>query len=165
MHPRRTFWTGCRQYQPPDEGRPAQRNLLGDEPADREPEEIDLVQAEIGNARNHVARGVRDTGTELAARGPDARVVDQDDLALGRERIGQRRIPVVQIAAEVLEHHQRQLSRAPEPAVGKLHVDELRLSSVVRDRRAGGLQLHERAPVIDSRMIAAYSLGASSQTK
>ena len=71
---------------------------------------------------------------ELAARGADAGVVDQDDLALGCERIGECGIPVVQVAAEVLQHHERQLGRAPEAAVRELHarrLDELGLSGVV----------------------------------
>ena len=72
----------------------------------------------------------------LAGGGTDAGVVDQDDLALRSERIGQRRIPVVQVAAEVLEHHERQLGRAPEAAVGELDargLDEQRLGVVVGD--------------------------------
>jgi hypothetical protein len=65
---------------------------------------------------------------------PPGRVVGQDDLALGGERIGERRIPVVQVAAEVLQHHERQLGRAAEPAVGELNargLDEQCLSVVV----------------------------------
>ena len=111
-----------------------QRDLLRDEPADREPEEVDLVEAERGDERDHVPGRVRDGRSELAARGADARVVDQDDLALGCERVGERWIPVVQVAAEVLQHHERQVGRAPEAAVGELHacgLDELGLSGVV----------------------------------
>ena len=40
----------------------------------------------------------------LPGRRTDARVVDEDDLALGRQGVGQGRVPVVQVAAKVLEH-------------------------------------------------------------
>jgi hypothetical protein len=38
----------------------------------------------------------------------EAGIVDQDHLALAGQRVGQRGVPVVEVAAEVLEHHQRQ---------------------------------------------------------
>ena len=75
-----------------------------------------------------------DRAARLPRRGPDARIVDQDDLALASERIGQGRIPVIQVAAEVLQHHKRQISGAPKTAVGELHarrLNDLRLCRVV----------------------------------
>jgi hypothetical protein len=82
-------------------------DLLCDEPADREPEQGDPLEAERGDERDHPPRRLGDRAARLAGRGTDARVVDQDDLALSSERVGQRWIPVVEVAAEVLEHHQR----------------------------------------------------------
>jgi hypothetical protein len=115
--------------------------------------------------RDHLARRLRDRAARLPRRGPDAGIVDQDHLALGGERIGQRGVPVVEVAAEVLQQHQRHPGGAPKAAVREVDaccLDEPRLGRVVSDIRGDG---HERLLAIASRMIAAYSAGASSQTK
>ncbi len=44
----------------------------------------------------------------LAARAPDSRIVEEDDLPSGRERIAHGRIPVVERPREVLQAEQRQ---------------------------------------------------------
>jgi hypothetical protein len=48
-----------------------------------------------------------------AGRGTDARVVEGDDPVGPGERVDQRRIPVVQVAAEVLEQEKRDGSFMP----------------------------------------------------
>jgi hypothetical protein len=47
-------------------------------------------------------------------------VVDEDDLALRSERIGQRPIPIVQVAPEVLKQDEWQVGRASEATVGEV---------------------------------------------
>ena len=132
VHARRPLRAGRRQDETPDERRPHEGDLLGDEPADREAEQIDSVEAERVDERDHPPRRLRDGAARLPGRGPDARVVDQDDLALGGERVGQRRIPVVQVAAEVLQQHERQPGRPPEAAVGEIHARRLDGSRLCR---------------------------------
>src|SRR4029453_6632261 len=46
-----------------------------------------------------------------------ARVVEQDDFSLRCERIGHRRIPVVECSREMLEKHQRTSGSAAETAI------------------------------------------------
>ena len=94
------------------------------------------LEAERVDERDHLARRLGDRAARLARRGADARVVDQDDLALGGERVGQRRVPVVQVAAEVLQQHERHPRGAAEAAIGELdarRLDDLRLCSAVAD--------------------------------
>ena len=52
VHARGPLRTGCRQDQPSNERRPDQGDLLRDEPADREPEEVDLVEVERADERD-----------------------------------------------------------------------------------------------------------------
>ena len=60
VHARRALRTGCRQDESADERRPHQRDLLRDEAADREPEQVDLDEAERVCERDHLPRGRRD---------------------------------------------------------------------------------------------------------
>src|SRR4051812_13711526 len=134
-------------------------------PADREPEQVDPVESQRIDERDHPPRRLPDRAAELARRGPDTRIVDEDDLALGGERVGHRGVPVVEVAAEVLQQDQRHYGRAPKAAVREVHARRLEepcLGRRVGDGRGDG---HERSPVTESRMSAAYSSGASSQTK
>jgi hypothetical protein len=85
VHARRALRASRRQHKPSDERRPHQCDLLRDEPADREPEQVDLGEAERVRERDHLAGTRRDRPTRLARGGPDAGVVDQDDLALRRQ--------------------------------------------------------------------------------
>jgi hypothetical protein len=106
-----------------------QRHLLRHEAADREPKQIDLRQVERTDERDHRPRRVGNRRAELAARRTDTRIVDEDHTALARQCVGERRIPVVEVAAEVLEHDQRCGARSAEAAERKAHltrVDELR---------------------------------------
>jgi hypothetical protein len=77
----------------------------------------------------------------IAARGSPVdgqhRVVDEDHLALGGQRIGQGGIPVVEVAAEVLKHQQRRRGRVPEAPVCEIdarRLDEPSLGGGVGDR-------------------------------
>jgi hypothetical protein len=134
VHAGRALGTGCRQDEAPDERRPHERDLLRDEPADGEPEQVDAVEAERGDERDHLACRLGDRAARLAGRGPDAGVVDEDHLAVLSQCVGQRRIPVIEVPAEVLQHDKWQLGRSSETAVGELDAgrrDELRLGGGV----------------------------------
>ena len=115
--------------------------------------------------RDHVTGSPGDRAARLACRGANAGIVDQDDLALGSQSVGERRIPVVEVAAEMLQHHERLNRRTAETTVHEPYpasFDDLRRCRVVARRCIHG---QEPVAVIESRMIEAYSAGASSQTK
>ena len=59
-------------------------------------EERDSVACHLGHGARHFPRGEADTG-----------VVEQDHLALGRDLVNEQRVPVLQIAAKVLEEDDR----------------------------------------------------------
>jgi hypothetical protein len=148
VHSRRALWTGSGEDEAPHQRRTDQRHILRREAADREPEQVDLGEAERLGEGDHPPGGVGDRGAELAARRTDAGIVDDDHLALGGQRIAQRRIPVVEVAAEVLKHHQRRRARsaeAPERQTHVARVDELRRRGEMRHGRHIGAA-HESPP-------------------
>ena len=121
----------------PDERGTHQRDLLRDEAADREPQQIDLVEFEGVDERDHPPGRRRDRGERVAGRRANTGVVDEDHLALGGQGIGQGGIPVVEVAAEVLKHQQWRPGRIPEAPVGEVdarRLDELSLGRGVGDR-------------------------------
>ena len=97
-------------------------------PPIEKPEQVDSVESERVDEREHLPRHRGDRAARLTGRGADARVVDQDDLAVGGERVDQGGVPVVEVAAEVLQQDERQPGRPPETAVGEVDargLDEL----------------------------------------
>ena len=107
MHAGGALRRGGRQDQPAHGGRPGQRDLLGDEAADGEPEQVNLAEIhgldEGDGVVCHLLHGARG-GTGGA---PDSGIVEGDDAAAGGQRVDQGRIPVVEIPAEVHEQDQR----------------------------------------------------------
>src|SRR4051794_12912085 len=87
----------------------------------REPERVDEAQDVAGHVLDVVGH---ETG-----RGADAAVVEQDDLAVRGETVDQRGVPVVQVAAEVLQAHQRW---RVAPAVAEAAIDERRAADLDR---------------------------------
>jgi len=71
----------------------------------------------IGEGRN-LPCGLGDRVRGHAGGRADAGVVHEDDLVLGRQGIDERRVPVVDVAAEVLQHQQRHLAGPAESPVG-----------------------------------------------
>ena len=69
----------------------------------------------------------RDVLRDDARRTADTAVVEEDDLSILREAVDQRRVPVVEVPPEVLEHHQRRGGRllVAEAAVDERHVSDL----------------------------------------
>ena len=91
--------------QAPDQGRPAQGDLLGDEAANGEPEQVHLAEPERGDERDRVPRHLLDRVGGGARRPADADIVEGHYPAARRQRVDQCRVPVVEVAPEVLEQH------------------------------------------------------------
>jgi hypothetical protein len=107
VHAGRALRSGGGQYQPADDGRADQRGLLRDKTADGKAQEIHLAVAHGGDECDGVAShrldGVRG-GTGGAAH---PGVVERHDPPARRQRVDQRRVPIVQVPAEVLKQDQR----------------------------------------------------------
>src|SRR4029077_3309516 len=114
---RRALWAGPGEDEPADRPRAQERELLCDEAAEREAEQVDLPEAQGVEEGQHRLSRLGDRVLRRAGRGADAGGVDEDDLALVRERVGECRVPVVEVAAEVLQEHEWHRARAAEPAV------------------------------------------------
>jgi hypothetical protein len=84
-----------------------QRDLLGDEAAEREAEEVDRVELEGLEERDGIARHLGDRARGGARRSGHSGVVERDDPPVARQRVDQSGVPVVEVAAEMLEEHQR----------------------------------------------------------
>src|SRR5690349_15901637 len=85
------------QDEPPDEGGPHQRDLLGDEAADGEAQQIGLAKVQAGGEGDSVAGHLLD-GVRGDAGGPaDSGVVEGDDPSARGQRVDQRGVPAVQV--------------------------------------------------------------------
>src|SRR5208282_6235620 len=106
-----------RQDHPPDDGGPGQGDLLRDETADGEAEQVNLAQVQGLDERNglvrHLLRGV----CCFPGGAADPRVIEGDDTAVRGQRVDQRGVPVVEIPAEVLQQDQRYPVAGPGVAV------------------------------------------------
>jgi nucleotide-binding universal stress UspA family protein len=107
----------CRagEHEATDHPQAQQHELLGDVAAEREAQQIDLLQAEGVDERERVASHGGDVLRDHARRTADTAVVDEDDLSILREAVDQRRVPVVEVPPEVLKHHQRRRGLCPLP--------------------------------------------------
>ena len=94
---------GAGQDQPADERGPGEGDVLGDEAAEGEAEQVRPGQADRVGEGDDLPCGLGDRVRGQAGGGADAGVVDEDDLPLGRQGIDERRVPVVYVAAKVLE--------------------------------------------------------------
>jgi hypothetical protein len=99
---------GAGQHQPADQLRAQQGHFLRDHPADREPQQVDPGQVERVGERDDVAGHLGNGARNGPRRQAHPGVIHNDDLAVPRESAEQQRIPVIQVAAKVLQHHQRQ---------------------------------------------------------
>jgi hypothetical protein len=84
-----------------------------------------------GGVARHAGDGVgRGTGAES-----DCGVVGEDHFPARRERVGDRRVVIVEVAHEVLQQHDRcadRVSEAPVGEAGSVGFNELRRCGVVR---------------------------------
>jgi hypothetical protein len=95
------------QNQPADEIGPDQRDLLRDEAADGEPEDIGPAEPHGGEERDGVVRHLLDGVRRGSGRTADPGVVERNHPPARCQRVDQRGIPVVQVSAKVLEQDQR----------------------------------------------------------
>jgi hypothetical protein len=93
--------------EPANDRRPHQRDLLGNEAADGETEQVGVVKLHGGEERDRVAGHLLDGVRGGSGGTADSGVVEGHDPPGRRQRVDQRRIPVVQVPAEVLEQDQR----------------------------------------------------------
>ena len=98
--------SGSGQHEPANQARAKQRQLLRDVAAEREAEDVDFLQAERVDEGERVASHVGHVVGNDSGRAADAAVVEQDDFAILGEPVDQRRVPAVEVAAEVLEAEQ-----------------------------------------------------------
>jgi hypothetical protein len=87
VQPGRALRGRRREDQAPDQGRPAQGDLLGDEAADREAEQVNLAEPERGDEGDRVPRRLLERVRGGAGRATDAGVVKGDHLAGPGERV------------------------------------------------------------------------------
>src|SRR5258705_1423910 len=104
-------------------------DLLPDQPADREPEKIDLRQSETIDERFRVLRHACKGRRHFAGRTRDTRIVEDDDLTLFGKPVQNRGIPVVEISGEVLVKDKGQtasLTPAPISEANTVSLNKLR---------------------------------------
>ena len=135
--------TGAGEDDPADELRFVGGDQLGDHAAHREPEEVDLLEAEGPDERDGVLRHRLDGGGRGAGRGADAPVVEDDDPVLGGDAVDDPGIPVVQDGGEVGEEDHGDAGGRADPAVGE--VDAADGDRAGRRRRVGR---HHVEPVV-----------------
>ena len=112
MHPGGALRRRGRKNQAPDDGRPDQRDLLRDEAADGEPEDVGLAEAHGGDEIDRVVRHLPDRVRGVSGRTAYPGIVKGDDPPVRGQGVDQRRIPAVEVAAEMLEQDERYLALA-----------------------------------------------------
>ena len=110
MHPRRALGCRGREHDAPQEVGADERDLLGDEAAEREAEQIDALELHRLEEGDRVVGHRLDGVRRRAGRGADADVVEGDHASLGGELVDQRGVPVVEVAAEVLQQDERDIA-------------------------------------------------------
>ena len=111
------------------------RDHLGDHAAHREPEQVDLIEAEGADEGDGVARHLLDRRRRGPAGGADTAVVEGDDPMLGGDAVHDSGVPVVQDRGQVGEEDHRHPAARAELTVGELHaagVDGLRRRGLPR---------------------------------
>src|SRR6202022_694267 len=141
--------SGADQDQAPHEVGRLKGDLLRDKAADRKAEHIDLRQSPRLDKRDCVGRHFLERGRNLAGAARDAGVVEQNDLALRREAIGHRRIPMVHRPGEVLVENERYAVRLAVATIGEadaVGLDELRRRGLVGMNHYGRALITQPAP-------------------
>src|SRR6266849_7430953 len=152
-HALATARAGADQNETSDEIGGLKCDFLRDKAADRKAEHIDLRQSQRLDERDCVGRHLLERGWNLAGAARDAGVVEQNDLALGREPIGHRRIPMVHRPGEVLVENERYAVRPAEATIGEadaVGLDELRRRGLV-SMKQWSRPFTQRAPGLLSR--------------
>ena len=119
MHPGSTLWCRGREHDASQQIRADERDLLRDEAADREAEQVHPLEVQGLDERDGVVGHRFDRVRRLSGRRSDADVVERDHPSIRGEGIDESGVPVVEVAAEVLQQHERHITVA-ELAVGVL---------------------------------------------
>jgi hypothetical protein len=107
MHSGAASWRGGGQHKPAYRVRPDESDLLGNEAADREPQEVNERKVQRVEKVDSVARHLLDLVRCYSGRDPDTDVVERDDAPLGAHSVDEWRVPIIEVAPEVLQQHQR----------------------------------------------------------
>ncbi len=81
--------------------------LLGDHPAEREAEQVDVSFAERVDERGDVVGHRVDVIWRRSAAAADSAAVEQNDGTFIGESIDDERIPIVHVSAKALQHDER----------------------------------------------------------
>jgi hypothetical protein len=100
VHPGRTLRRCGREHDAPQEIRADERDLLGDEAADREAEQIDPLKVHCLEEGDGAVGHRFDRVRRRAGGRADADVVEGDHASLCGERVDESGVPVVEVAAE-----------------------------------------------------------------
>src|SRR5215213_229961 len=117
VHLPTTLGSRSRQDHSARELRALKSDLLRDETADREAEEVDLGKGQRVYEGQRVATVLLERRRNCAAGQAHPARVEEENLMLSRQVVDQGRIPVVEVAPEVLEEDDRNGAGLPEPAV------------------------------------------------
>jgi hypothetical protein len=119
VHPGRALRGRGGEHEAPRQVGADERDLLCDEAADREPEQVHLLEAHRLDEGDRAVSHRLDRVGRDAGGAAHADVVERGDASLRCEIVDERGVPVVEVAAEVLQQHERHLAGA-ELAVGVL---------------------------------------------
>ena len=117
MHVGRTAGSGGGENDAPRKVGSDERNLLRDEAADREAEKVDALEVQGVDECDGVMSHRLDVVRRAAGRRGDTNVVEGDDATAGRQVVDEGRVPVVEVAPEVLQQHEGDVAFA-DIAVG-----------------------------------------------
>src|SRR5215203_6228189 len=101
------------------------RDYLEGHAAHREPEQVDLIQAEGTNEGDGVARHLLDGRRRGPTGGTDTSVVEGDDPMLGSDAVHDSGVPVVQDGGQVGEEEDRHAGGWAELSVGELYAADV----------------------------------------
>jgi hypothetical protein len=125
VHPRRTLRCRGREHDAPQQVGADERELLRDEAADREAEQIHPLEAHRLDTGDRIVGHRFDGVRRRAGRGGDADVVERNYASIRSERVHQGGIPVVEVPAEVLQQYERDITltdvavRVLDPILGR----------------------------------------------
>ena len=106
------------------------RDHLRDEAAEREAEEIDLIEPQRADEGDGVPRHRGNGRGRRPLRSADAAVVEGDHPVVGGDAVDDPRIPVVQDRTQVVQEDHRHARVRPEPAVGESRSADVDRSAV-----------------------------------
>ena len=103
VHPRRALGCRGREHDTSEEVGADERDLLRDEAAEGETEQINPLKAHRLDEGDRIVGHPFNRARRPTSRGADADVVERDHASMRSERVDERRVQVVEVAAEVLQ--------------------------------------------------------------